>query len=210
NGDVSGAGFQDAIDPGGAAVDHLGLLPDLHRVRPRQQRGQELQQPLSVCGHVVERKSVAVGDRLLGTWEEGVVERLQLLHGAPQPLRPSLGLRRQAPRGSVGLQRRERRRQQRGPHRRASFACSRACASTQSATVLWKWRTRTSWSFSGNSRNAPCSSPICVPSSVPQSCSPYSLKVSAAYSCARRSRTFLAGTKWRSPSNTWVLCDVGQ
>src|SRR5262245_43179812 len=75
---ASGTRLQDAIDPGGSAVDHLGLLPDLDRVRNHQQRVQELQQALGVGGQRVERKTVAVGDGLLGAREERVVERLQL------------------------------------------------------------------------------------------------------------------------------------
>src|SRR5215831_3104290 len=72
----SRARLADAIDPRRSAVDHLGLLPHLHRVRHHQQRMQQLQQPLGISGHVVERKPLAVGDRLLGMREERIVERL--------------------------------------------------------------------------------------------------------------------------------------
>src|SRR5215468_9505399 len=72
---LSRARLADAIDPRRSAVDHLGLLPHLHRVRHHQQRVQELEQPLGVFGQVVERKPLAVGDRLFGTGKEGIVER---------------------------------------------------------------------------------------------------------------------------------------
>src|SRR5262244_3819344 len=72
--DPSRTGFADAIDARGSAVDHLGLLPDLHGVGHHQERVQELQQPLGVRRHVVERKPVAMGDRLLGSREERAVE----------------------------------------------------------------------------------------------------------------------------------------
>ena len=76
---------------------------------------------------------------------------------------------------------------------------SRRCSSTQSATVSWKWRTRSSWSHSGNSRRTPESSACWVPSSVPASCRANSLNTTAATSCSTRSRTVVAGWKYSDP-----------
>src|SRR5215472_14750404 len=73
---TSRTGLQDAIDARGSAADHLGLLPDLHGVRHHQQRVQQLEQPLGLGGHVVQREPIAMGDRLFRTREEGAVEGL--------------------------------------------------------------------------------------------------------------------------------------
>src|SRR4029450_9496239 len=69
------------------------ISPDRHY----GERVQEQEQPVHVGGQIVERKLVAVGDRLLGARKDGVVEGLHLVHGAGQALRIALGLGGQAP-----------------------------------------------------------------------------------------------------------------
>ena len=127
-----------------------GCRQHLDRERHHAQRVQELQQPGGVVGQVVEREPVAVGDRLLGTREEGVVERLHLVHRAGQPLRPPLGLGRPG----TTSRRTARGRRTRPGATPSAYASTIWCSRTQSPTVLWKWRTRISWSFSGNVVNA--------------------------------------------------------
>src|SRR5262249_20303367 len=191
-----------------ASIDRKGLLPHLDHVRDERERAEHLQQPGGVVGHGSQLEAVQVHDCRFRTWEARVVEPVHLVHRARQTSLPSFQLGWQAPRARVRLEVGELRRQQPGAHLAAANACW--CSRTQSPTVLWKCRTRISWSFSGKSVNARASSPNCVPSSVPASCSAYSLTVTAAYSRARRSRAVVAGTNHRSASNTCVLRDVGQ
>src|SRR5262249_15055050 len=191
-----------------ASVDRKGLLPHLDHVRDERERAQHLQQPGGVVGHGSPLDAVQVHDCRFRTWETRVVEPVHLVHRARQTSLPPFRLGRQAPGARVRLEVRELPRQQSGAHLAAANACW--CSRTQSATVLWKCRTRISWSFSGKSVNARASSPICVPSSVPASCSAYSLTVTAAYSRAKRSRAVVAGTKPRAPSNTGGFGGGGQ
>ena len=137
--------------------------------------------------------------------KHGVVERLHVVERRRQPPLPPLRFGREAPRRREGLEVGEL-----GGSSAVTAARTGPVLWTQSPTVLWKWRTRISWSFSGKSAKARDSRPSWVPSSVPASCSAYSLTVMAAYSRASRSRAVVAGANQRSASNTWVLCDVGQ
>src|SRR5439155_24392969 len=69
------------------------------------------------------------------------------------------------------------------------------CSATYRPAVRCRWRSRISWSFSGNSLIARDSSMVCVASSVLLSCSAYSLNVTAASSWLIRSLAFFGGTK---------------
>jgi hypothetical protein len=83
------------------------LAPRLDRERHHDQRVEQLEEPLGILGHVVERKLLAVHDRFLGAREERVVERLHLVHRAGHALREALTLGGQAPLGGVRLERGE-------------------------------------------------------------------------------------------------------
>src|SRR5262249_28295391 len=103
----------------------------------------ELQQAHGGFGHVVERETVAVLDRALGSRKGSVIERLHVVHRAGEAPCPPLGFGGQTPGGGERLEIAELRRKQSSCHCHASPTL-RSCWSTQSPTVLWKWRTRIS------------------------------------------------------------------
>ena len=108
------------VEVRGAGVGDVGLAPRLDRERHHDERVQQLQEPLRVLGHVVERELLAVRDRFLGAREERVVERLHLVHRARHALREPLALGRQAPRRRERLEVGELVGQQRVAHRATS------------------------------------------------------------------------------------------
>ena len=86
---------------GGAAAPRAfeyGVV-DLDRERRVHQRVAEPQQVGGVLREIVERQPVEVRHGRLQTGEGGVVERLELVHGAGQPLGVPLGLGGEAPLG---------------------------------------------------------------------------------------------------------------
>src|SRR5215831_1030831 len=143
----------------------------------------------------MEWEALQVCDRLLGTREDGLVERLHFVHGAGQAFGVALGLARQAPRLGEGLEIRELSRQESIGHFDHTSARERRYSSTQSFTTLFRCRHMNSWSPSGTAETTRDSSPICVASSVPQSCRAYSLMVAMPSCWARCSRTLRGGAK---------------
>src|SRR5215831_10842839 len=89
---------------GSSSVGDVWLPPDLDGKRDDDERVQEQQQPVRVVWQIVERKLVQVDDRVLGTREAGVVERLHFLHRARQTLRIAFGLVGNAPGLGEGLE----------------------------------------------------------------------------------------------------------
>src|ERR1700758_3584600 len=125
-----------------------------------------MQQVESIVGQIVERDLVAVVDGLFEPREERVVELVHFGHGGGHPRVPAFGFGGQAPVFGVALQLGECAGQQgiRHGHTPAGAeAFSRRYASTQSTTTLCRWRTRISWSLSGNPSTMPYSSAACVP-----------------------------------------------
>src|SRR5262245_50046166 len=85
------------LEGGSAGVRGVRLPPDLDGERHKDERVQELEQTVCVLGQVIERKFVQVGDRLLGSWKEGIVECLHLVHAARKAFCIALGLAGEAP-----------------------------------------------------------------------------------------------------------------
>src|SRR5437763_16642430 len=97
-----------------------------------------MQQPARVVGQIMERKLVQVGDGLLGAREDGVVERLHLVHRARQALRIAFGLAGQAPCLGKGLEVGELGGKQGIGHRSYTSARERWYSWTQSSTTLFR------------------------------------------------------------------------
>ena len=192
---VTGIGSIDEVEVRRAAVGNVRLAPRLHRERHHDERVQQLQQVLRVVGHLVERELVAVRDRVFGAREERVVERLHRVHGAGHALREALAL------GRAGTTSRRT-----APGRRTRLG-SNECSSTftppgfalvvvdpvggdlvevaaQDLLVVQRER-RDDARLEHDLRRFEGVAVLQA----------YSLNVTAAISCARRSRAVFAGTK---------------
>src|SRR5262249_11237944 len=126
-----------------------------------------------------------------------VVELLHRFDRGCQALLIALRFGRETPRVGERFEVGERR----GKH---AHRVAPSYSSNHSPTTLCRWRHSTSWSLSGKRSIQRVSSIDCVASSVFASCRANSLKVTAAISCAMRSRTVVAGLKYTFPSKMCV------
>ena len=200
--------FDDLVHAGGAAVGHPRLAPDLDRERHVHERVAEPEQVRGVVGQRIELVLVEV---LASPPRAGGTRRRRTPAARPWCSRAAW---RNAPARTRGTSRRTargRRTPQEGsPSLRLLVRTAADRRGPELLVVVdvlvrsWcSWRSRISWSPSGNCVTARDSSIVCVASSVLPSWSEYSLNVTAASSCWSRSRACGGGTKYSVPSKMW-------
>ena len=95
----SDRGFDHDVEGGRAAVGHAWLVPRFDRERHVDQRVAELEEVAGVVGEVVEGELLEIRRGVLEAGEGGVVERLQLVHGAREALGVALAFGGEGPVG---------------------------------------------------------------------------------------------------------------